>query len=108
MSKKQKELPTLERPTNKELDILCAAHLKAAESAKKATDKAATAKANIKAKMVELADEPDALEKDSDGNHVYTHRDGDQSKVFKLRHDDVLSVVNAKRVDDNDGSGELE
>ena len=97
MAKTQTELAGTERPSHPELDDLCAAHLKAAASAKRAKDKAEDAKANIKAKMVELAEEGDVLEQDEDENHTYVYRDGDQEKVFKLRHDDVLSVVNAKK-----------
>jgi len=94
--KTQGELDGFEKPSIPELDDACSAHLKAQKAEKKAKDKASFAKSVVKSLMLKYM-EAGSLEPDADENHVYGYADGDQEKVFKIRHDDVLTVVNAKK-----------
>ena len=94
MARAQQEIPGAERPTIAALDEYCALHLKAAANAKRAKEKAEQAKASVKEAMIEHREN---LEADADGNAVYPYVDGDVEKVFRLRRDITLSVVNAKK-----------
>lgn len=100
MAKKNPELPGLARPTIKSIDTKCVAHLEAIEAKETAAEAAKVAKA---AMMAMLQKHREKLEKDSDENHVYVYRDGDERKVFVLTHDDGLRVRNEKKTDEPEG-----
>ncbi len=100
--KKQAELPTLERPTNKKLDEKIATYLEARKVHADSTTAITEAKNELTQAMHE-ADDAEQLQVNSDGDPVYVYRDGESEYSSVLQSSDVLKVKKLTPEDDPGG-----
>ena len=101
MPKKQKELPTLERPTIEAIDEKIAKHQKAKEKKAKAELELKVAAEEVSAELIENISK---LEKDSEKNHCYVYRDGDEEVEYVIPCIGSMRTRKPTKAKDDEGS----
>jgi len=88
-TKRNLELPTLERPVHDDLEAVCAAFIEARDDKRRARDDEKEAREVATAKLRALEH---TLEQDAHGNPTYVYRDGLRAFALKLSSSTKLTV----------------
>ena len=106
MSKKQKDLPTMERPSIDAIDDAIEKHQKAKKANAKAELALKTAAEETRAVLIGNLSK---LETDKEGNSVYPWEGGDKPIEYVIPCVGTMRTRKpTKAKDDSDGSGDLE